>query len=346
MADIEYSGDYGPEEATPEEGSSTLRDLVSIAGALTSLALVIGIGIWGYRLMVRDVSGVPVVRALEGPMRVQPKDPGGQQADYQGLAVNRIAAQGTAAPPADRLILAPRPVGLTEEDTPVAAIAEPRAAETETAATDTAPAPAAPPPGDSVSDETVAALVEELTAKVRPVPAVAKGDDDHPAPTPAAMRIEHPAPLDASLPVASAPTSTVPAPEPALFDAPGVKVSLRPVARPARAVPQAAAVTPAVAVAGDGAGLDVDPDTLPVGTRLAQLGAYDTPEIARAEWAAVTARFPDYMDGKKRVIQQASSGGRTFYRLRAMGFDDLADARRFCSALVAEKADCIPVTVR
>ncbi len=46
------------------------------------------------------------------------------------------------------------------------------------------------------------------------------------------------------------------------------------------------------------------------------------------------------------MIQKAESGGRTFYRLRAMGFADLSDARRFCSALVAGNADCIPVTTR
>ena len=49
---------------------------------------------------------------------------------------------------------------------------------------------------------------------------------------------------------------------------------------------------------------------------------------------------------KRRVIEKATSGGRTFYRLRAEGFADLPDARRFCAALVAEKADCIPVVTR
>ena len=126
---------------------------------------------------------------------------------------------------------------------------------------------------------------------------------------------------------------------------------LRPVARPQWAVVRAdsegadvsAALSSAVDVSAE---LDVDPATLPLGTRLAQLGAYDSPEVARAEWDRLNGKFGDYMDGKKRVIQKASSGGRTFYRLRAMGFDDLSDARRFCSALVAENADCIPVTTR
>ena len=57
-------------------------------------------------------------------------------------------------------------------------------------------------------------------------------------------------------------------------------------------------------------------------------------------------RFGDYLNGKDRIVQTAESGGRTFYRLRAHGFADLSDARRFCSALVAEGADCIPVVTR
>ena len=46
------------------------------------------------------------------------------------------------------------------------------------------------------------------------------------------------------------------------------------------------------------------------------------------------------------VLQPAESGGRTFYRLRAHGFDDEDDARRFCSAFVAQNATCIPVPQR
>ena len=90
----------------------------------------------------------------------------------------------------------------------------------------------------------------------------------------------------------------------------------------------------------------MDPDSLPPGTRLAQLGAYDSADVARNEWDKFYTRFGDYMEGKQRVIQKASSGGRTFYRLRAMGFDDLSDARRFCAVLVADNTDCIPVTIR
>jgi hypothetical protein len=76
------------------------------------------------------------------------------------------------------------------------------------------------------------------------------------------------------------------------------------------------------------------------------LGAFPSPEEAKAEWAALDVKFEEFMDGKSQVIQRAQSGGKVFYRLRAYGFEDLSDARRFCSALLAGKANCIPVVTR
>ena len=55
--------------------SSGIGKIGAWAGALTSVALVAGLGIWGYDLAMRDLNGVPVVAALEGPMRVAPEDP-------------------------------------------------------------------------------------------------------------------------------------------------------------------------------------------------------------------------------------------------------------------------------
>ena len=63
----------------------------------------------------------------------------------------------------------------------------------------------------------------------------------------------------------------------------------------------------------------------------------------RAEWVRLQGRFGELMAEKAMVVQPAESGGRTFYRLRAHGFEDEADARRFCSAFVSENAVCIPV---
>jgi hypothetical protein len=122
----------------------------------------------------------------------------------------------------------------------------------------------------------------------------------------------------------------------------GLGQSLRPRTRPATADP----VTFALAAATSASAEEVEPQSLPLGTRLAQLGAFESAEVARAEWDRLSVRLGDLLEGKSRVVQRAESGGRTFYRLRAVGFEDLADARRFCSALQAEKAECIPVVTR
>ena len=88
--------------------------------------------------------------------------------------------------------------------------------------------------------------------------------------------------------------------------------------------------------------IEIDPATIPVGTRLVQFGAFDTADEARAEWARLQGSFGDLMADKGLVVQPAESGGRTFFRLRAHGFEDEDDARRFCSAFVAEKRDLHP----
>ncbi|OED47951.1 sporulation protein [Rhodobacteraceae bacterium (ex Bugula neritina AB1)] len=330
------SDTYAAYAAAPASLRVRFSKSLSILGAVASVALVAGVGIWGYKLVMRDVSGVPVVRASEGPMREQPVNPGGSQADHQGLAVNAVAASGSAEAPADRLTLAPSAIELTEDDKPLPELAAAAAAVAELPEVPAEPAsPSVLGSESGVSAEAVAsfengdinALVAELAREAEAQPAAVPAAAAAPA-------IVQPAPLQPAL-AAAAPSST-------LLNAPGIKVSLRPSARPARFSPAPAAAAPAVR-AGT---VDVDPAALEAGTRLAQLGAYESPEVARAEWDRISARFPEYLGTKQRVIQRAESGGRTFYRLRAMGFDGLSDARRFCSALVAGNADCIPVTTR
>jgi hypothetical protein len=51
------------------------------------------------------------------------------------------------------------------------------------------------------------------------------------------------------------------------------------------------------------------------------------------------------MAGRDRVIQVSNQSSGTWYRLRASGFADRADARRLCAALQAENTDCIAVVV-
>lgn len=100
----------------PAAGTPRVTNIMNFAGAALSLALILGVGFWGYKLIVRDVSGIPVVRAMEGDMRVLPDNPGGAVANHTGLSVNEVAAIGEAGGPEDRLVLAPRTAGLAQED--------------------------------------------------------------------------------------------------------------------------------------------------------------------------------------------------------------------------------------
>jgi hypothetical protein len=328
-----------PSQGAPVSGGSVGSNgssiaagkFVNLAGAAISLALIAGVGIWGYKLLVRDVTGVPVVRALEGPMRDSPTNPGGQIAIHQGLAVNEVAAAGTAADPLDQVVLAPRDVGLEDEDISTEIVVE---AMSNSEAGDATPAEPdlevavaleeeITPASDSEPAD-IAALVEQLTANAVPLSALDESE---------------------AIPVVTNLGTSPEASDVIAASIPGVTRSARPIERPARAL----SAIPAVVNADEApteTPVALTNQDIPAGTRLVQLGAFDSPEIAAEEWERMGARFSDYMGGKTRVIQQAESGGRTFFRLRAMGFADLSDARRFCSALVAENAACIPVVVR
>ena len=278
------------------------------AGAFLSVLLIAGLATWGWKLWQRDVTGIPVVRALEGPMRITPADPGGLANNFQGLAVNRIAEE-RGAELVERVVLAPAPATLDEDQ-------------------DLATAELAP--------MVVPEVLPVAVADPDPVPETLGGEDVVAAPL-----VEENAPSATDMAVAAAladlgvlveaqPVSLVSA-------APGVPLATpRPLVRPEGRRVASLMVTNDVTGA-------IDPATIPPGTRLVQLGAYGSAEVARAEWANAIANFGDYMTGKERVVQEAETGGRTFWRLRALGFADLSEARRFCAVLVSDGANCIPV---
>lgn len=300
MADFDLGDlESGFAQGRPPRGQRLERAL-HLAGAASSALLLVGALWWGYQLAVRDVTGVPVMRAVAGAMRVAPSDPGGDVAGHQGLSVNAVAAAGTAAPLPDQLFLAPAPASLAAED--LAGLAQPLTA--------AAPAPATEPAPEATP---VAAL---------PAAEIPGAD---PASVAAALSEALATPGD----LAEASTEVT------------LVSSLRPQRRPASAPATPASLSKDAAPA---AGLD--PAAIALGTQMVQVGAYDDENAAKSDWTRLSGRFPELMEGKAMLVQPAQSGGRTFYRLRAVGFDGEDAARRFCTALVAENATCIPVTQR
>jgi len=316
MADMDFYG-ASPSRPVADGGisASGLSVVINWIGAILSVGLVVGLSVWAWQLTVRDVSGVPVIEALEGPMRVPPETPGGTVADHQGLAVNRISEGEEAAPAAERIVLAPAPLDLAEIDLTSASLP-----------VDATPASVRQ---DEAGTETLA-LIDRLLEEAAPL-------------EPLAERPEREAVADSASGLARPLIEVIP------VSIPGVSRSLRPVGRPEEIVQVAALGGDVPATSVPSATPDVtelDPRALGAGTRLVQLGAFDDADTARQEWRRLARLYPDFFRDKDRVVEQATSGGREFYRLRAHGFGDLADARRFCTALNAQGAPCIPVTVR
>ncbi|MBM9595002.1 SPOR domain-containing protein [Roseitranquillus sediminis] len=254
---------------------TAVRALANWCGAGLSLALVAGLAFWGWQLLIRDVTGVPVVRAIQGPMRIAPETPGGQQAEHQGLTVNRIAEKAADEEPVEQVRLAPAAAELLPDDMPVAttlADLEPDMAEVPV--TRQAARPAA---SLNATDRAVAEALGLDPASFVTL-ASATGEEERPEPRPA-----------------------------------GAMIAL---------------------------------STTAAGDEVVQLGAFDTEEVARREWDRLSERFPDVLERHHGVVERVDRGGKTFWRLRAAGFYDLAEARRVCAALNAGQADCIPVVRR
>lgn len=326
MAEVDFD-EFGAVDYAPRRPYRVQR-AINIAGAASSVALVVALGWWGYHTTVRDVQGVPVVRALEGPMRVTPENPGGQITDGAGLAVNAIAATGTSGVMPEELLLAPTAAELDVADGPGLEGSEPSkeimdAVAEATGATGTVLIPAAQPAAPAMvvpdPEEGLAATVE--------------GD---------------PIQEIAVAPPAIDPTLIPPElkEEPDVGPAPpgAVTRSLRPPVRPVLVAAAATATPAAAAVAAPVKEMPVT--ALKSGEHLVQLGAFDNEEQVRTEWSRLTGKFGNLIGAKNLIVQKAVSNGRTFYRLRAAGFEDAADARRFCSALLAENAACIAIVNR
>ncbi len=292
-----------PEHPTEGPGFALIAQFI---GAFLSLALAIGIGVWAYKLIMRDVSGIPVIAASSDPMRIAPEDPGGTSAQNQGLSVNAVAEEGSVTNP-QKVTLAPRPVVLVTDDLASKELKQKatealRVSNIETTSLD------------------MNVLADEIVGD-SPEPSIADVQID-------GNQVENALRLALSGEI-----------EQEAEDERQSAASLRPRARPSDISPAPNRVELASVQ-------EIAPENIPAGTALVQLGAFDSEAIARTEWMRLSQKFPSFMAERSRVIQRADRGGRIFYRLRANGFADLNDARRFCALLVASNADCIPVTVR
>jgi hypothetical protein len=273
----------------------------NIVGAVISLAVFVGIVTWGAKTVLRDSSGVPVVRALKGPARVAPEDPGGLLVAHQGLTVNEVAGSQITGAADDPLQLAPRPINLQAEDQPIQPVVDRENA--------TATAPAAVVLPEPEMDAAEALVIDETAESLAAM--LAAGTDTAPVKEPASAVI---------------PASAGGGPIQSL------RPRLRPFAVFTRQTPR---VAPRNILAAQ----------IVRGAPMAQLGAFGSAAIAEQAWADLSERHGDYLVGKPHVILQAAVGGGTIYRLRVHGFENQEEARRLCTALNRQNAECYSVTM-
>ncbi|GLQ34809.1 sporulation protein [Amylibacter marinus] len=285
---------------------------LNLCAATASIGLFAAVIYWGITLSQLDPNQVPVIKAALGPARIAPVDPGGDQANHQGLAVNRIQANGGAGETAMQVVLAPKPRPFQPED--IAGL------------TQEASQVVAPVAGDATSSPQT--LVSATVPSPVPTAAVANA--------PVSERVLSKEEAD----VARWETDQEKKAESAEV-LPSVVKSKRPPRRPAGLTKLKAPAEKKTL-----AGKKTTNAAIAKGTPLVQIGAFDNTTVAESEWAKFSIKHHDLMGNRQSVIQKISNSDKTFYRLRIRGFDTSKDAKRFCSALKARGTDCITTTAR
>ena len=317
-----------------------LSRLTHYIGALVSVGLIVVLAVWGFKLVVRDVSGVPVIRAVEGEARTAPDNPGGELTDRTGLAVNSVAA-GEEPGRVDQVAIAPGATPLDAQDVAMGALG----------ATAQAPSHPVELPLASDTPRVIARADSETTeepdmvaeAVISDAPAAPDAPVNEVVTDLAGNETRDVAISNALAEAAAAPASVAdsprPAPRPRRLAAAAVTASD---AAPA----PAAAATVTEAKPEDASAPTPAPAKVSAGASLVQIGAFDSDKLARGEWNRVSGKFGALFAGKGMVVQEHKANGRSFWRLRAAGFASKDEARRFCAALIAEGVDCIPATAK
>ena len=284
-------------------------------GAATAVALVVGLGAWTWDLARRDLSEVPVVRALQAPARVAPDEPGGEVAEHQGFAVNAIqAARDEAKAEPERVVLAPRSEELAADDH----------------------APAADEAGGLPADAKLAAV----PADAEPEPLVLASAEGGVAPDRpwAGARIDTQPEAPSAIEAALAEALGMPAPEDDGADVLKAAAVIEPDGSVGRSP------RPTDRPSAGSAGAEAEPVVMPVpvaeGTWLADLGAFASEAEARDAWARLAAAPGGALGDWAPLIQPSRGAEGDLWRLVASGFEGEAGAERLCVEVAAQGATC------
>ncbi len=316
---------YGESQNTdpaPRGVAGTAALAIRWGGAILSVGLVLAVVYWVYSLGVRDATDVPVIRAMSGEPRITPEDPGGSQADHQGLEVNEVLASDEPNPIATDTELAPATQTVTEADLSSAEMAE------------TAPVETAPAETQETTTEPLRVDASQLLVEITPVEEDTAEESDtvaEPSVAPDGMV----APL-------RRPQSEVFQPRP---DVPDTELDSIIDSLIEEAIPEEGS-TSLETEEVEGPPPPFGNVRLDPGAALIQLGAFDTLERAADAWRLYQQDHGDLIGEYDRYIEEIEAGGRLLYLLRASGFADLNETQAMCAALNARDVECISATLQ
>ncbi len=279
-------------------------------GAALSVFLMVGAIGWSYQLIIRDINQIPIVRAQLGPLRVAPEDPGGLTAANQGLSVTQLAVNEKPLM-SNEIHLAPAAQILNAENLGLE-VTNGVQSNTDVGTLEIKEVNAENSINlKALSNKIEADKVSKETASLSKVAFSQK-------------RIEIENAVSLALSITDDPEASL--------------TLLRPKIRPVT-------LQKDNKITGEQIVTNEPLFELTKGSAVVQLGAFDSKNLAKSEWQRFEKLLGSILIAKKMIVQEAESGGKIFYRLRAAGFDDISDARQFCTA-ISDKVACIPVVTR
>jgi hypothetical protein len=329
--------EFDPADDGPSRLSRIRRTVSTAIGACIALALLVAMGMWFYRLGVRDAENVPIIRAAAAPAKIRPEDPGGAVAPYQDVASYRVAESKPAQ--ATAVVIAPPPPEPRREDVAMGKLPpEPRREDGPTAGTtapvalpQAAPSSASPASGEAAPPVIPVAATPALTASP---------DESEPAAEVAAQ--PEASEIDELVALAHAAETA----EPAMAVPPADPVPrgsdyappLSPVALPRP--PDLKARMAAAVQAAEQSADDLVRRAAESEVQI-QLAADPSEDAVRRMWQRISQANQDILHDRELSVQTTVSGGTKFYRLRVGPFGDVSEARALCQALKARGQDCI-----
>lgn len=349
----------------PQDGASRFSNFKGAAstalGAFVALALLLTLGVWFYRLGVRDAQNIPIIRAALEPAKVRPDDPGGAVTPHQEItsyevaesepssSVAAVIAPSPAAPRREDVAMgtlpsseeAPQPKPVIRSTTPETPAVEEPSTDTQTAQsepvepqTDAIPSAETSTPVESDPGDEIDRLVAQAT------------DTDETAPSPDANADTSGDGDGEQLALATTETSeeaqAQQEQEPEPQEPAGVGTEQAPASSPNAPRRPANLLARVREAAVEESQSEGNLAKLAAASAVqVQLAADPVESNVRQQWQRIYKANTDILRDRALAVQTTVSGGTTFYRLRVGPFKDRSEARAVCQALKARGQDCI-----